>query len=272
MSQISLNYVQLFSSYIIFNYLTHILTGFLFLLQFTDIRYYIIYAEKEKFREISKNIEERVYFGAYKNNNGRNTGTGYFVGWHCIGYFDTMDKYEDSDRIQMICTVDFYKKITAEKNIDAFSVIDKPAVYTQTASKIRVFNRTGNYKRFYYTSIYLNIASIYPIGKQGEIIDAISEIYNKKMRATVFIHGVTCAGKSSIGYLLAKKYNGKFCHSFNPTDPGDHIDYLISQLNSDQDDNIPNIIVLEEADTIIKSIHAGTVSRNNDVPTSFYNK
>ena len=272
MSQISLNYVQLFGSYIIFNYLTHILTGLLFLLQFTDIRYYVIYAEKDKFREISKNIEERVYFGAYKNNNGRNTATGYFVGWQCIGYFDTMERYEDADRIQMICTVPFYKKITTEKNIDAFNVIEKPTLSIQPVSKIRVFNRTGNYKRFYYTSMYLNIASVYPIGKQQEIIDDISEIYNKKMRATVFIHGVTCAGKSSIGYLLAKKYNGKFCHSFNPTDPGDYIEQLVSQLNSEDDDNIPNIIVLEEADTIIKSIHTGIVSRNKEVPTSVYNK
>jgi len=274
MSQISLNYVQLFGSYIVFNYLTHILTGFLFLLQFTDIRYYMIYAEKDKFREISKNIEEKVYFGAYKNNNGRNTPTGYFVGWHCIGYFDTMDKYEDSDRIQIICTVPFFKKITKEKNVDAFAVVEKPAPpLIQPVSKIRVFNRTGTYKRFYYNCLTLNIGAIYPIGKQGEIIDSISEIYDKQKRASVFIHGITCAGKSSIGYLLAKKYNGRFCHSFNPTDPGDQFPSLINNINSEySDEDVPNIIVLEEADMIIKAIHSGTVALNREVPTSVYNK
>jgi len=274
MSQISLNYVQLFGSYIVFNYLTHILTGFLFLLQFTDIRYYVVYAEKDKFREISKNIEEKVYFGAYKNNNGRNTPTGYFMGWHCIGYFETMDKYEDSDRIQIICTVSFFKKIMKEKNVDAFAVVEKPTPpLIQPVSKIRVFNRTGTYKRFYYNSLTLNISTIIPIGKQGEIVDSISEIYDRQKRATIFINGITCAGKSSIGYLLAKKYNGRFCHSFNPTDPGDQFPSLINSINSEySDEDVPNIIVLEEADMIIKAIHENKIALNREVPTSVYNK
>lgn len=274
MSQISLNYVQLFGSYIVFNYLTHILTGFLFLLQFTDIRYYVIYAEKDKFREISKNIEENVYFGAYKNNNGRNTATGYFVGRHCIGYFDTMDKYEDSDRIQIICTVPFFKNITKEKNVDAFAIVEKlQQKPMQPVSKIRVFNRTGTYRRFYYDCLTLNIGAIYPIGKQSEVIDSISEIYDRQKRASVFIHGITCAGKSSIGYLLAKKYNGRFCHSFNPTDPGDQFASLINCINSEySDEDVPNIIVLEEADIIIKAIHKNTIALNREVPTSVHNK
>ena len=271
MSQISLNYVQLFGSYIIFNYLGNILTALLFLLQFTDIRYYVIYAEKDKFREISKNIEEKVYFGAYKNNNGRNTATGYFIGWYCVGYFDTMDKYEDSDRILIISTVEFYKEITKEKNVDFNEIVEKPKPAAQPVSKIRVFNRTGTYKRFYYNDIMLNLGTICPLGQQAEIVDNISEIYDKYKRATVFIHGVSCAGKSSIGYLLAKKYNGRFCHSFNPSEPGDQFTYLINVMNSNYDDSL-NVIVLEEADIIIKAIHQGTVPLNKEVPTSVYNK
>jgi len=275
MSNISLNYFQLAFGWIMYNYSPYLLSGLVFLLQFIDIRYYVIYAEKEKFREVSKKIEEATYFSGFKYNNGRISSGGYFIGWQCIGNLDTMDKYEDSEKIHILTTSAFYKEITKEKEVeDVFNMDltksqnDSP----KSISKIRVYNRNGIYKRFYYDHINLNLGSISPIGQQSEIVDKISEIYDKNKRATVFINGVSCAGKSSIGYLLAKKYNGRYCHSFNPTDPGDCITSLISIMNSDNDNDVPIIIVLEEADIMIKDIHVGSVKINKEVPTSVYNK
>jgi hypothetical protein len=274
MTDISLNYMQLLGSYIIFNYLTHILSLLVFLLQFTDIRYYHIYAEKDKFRDISKHIEQETYFAAYKYKNGRDSPTGYFVGWSCIGFFDTLDKYEDEGSIKIICSLSFYKKIIKEKTVtDAFlnsSTSEKQLI--DVSNKIRIYNRYGTYKHFYYNHINLNLGAIYPIGQQAHVVDGICDIYNKYKRATIFIHGVSCAGKSSIGYLLAKKYSGRFCHSFNPTDAGNMIDYVINAMNSDKDDDSPNIIVLEEVDVIIKGIHTNSIPVNKDVPTLVYNK
>ena len=280
MTNISLNYVQLLGSYILYNYLTNIGAFCLFLLQFIDIRYYAIYAEKDKFREISKKLEKDVYFSASKYNNGRTSFAGYFIGFECIGYMDTLEKYDDGENIRILATLSYYKKLTAEKNVDdAFTSLsentksDKEVV--QVSTKIRVYNRTGNYKHFYYNHISLNLGSIHPIGQQAEIVDRISEVYNEKKRATIFIHGVSSAGKSSIGYLLAKKYNGRFCHSFNPTDPGDQIAYLIHTMTSDLDGEeltIPIIVVIEEADCTIEAIHENKIVLNREVPTSVHNK
>jgi hypothetical protein len=56
-------------------------------------------------------------------------------------------------------------------------------------------------------------------------------------------------------------------------DPGDQIGYLINLMSSDSgDDDVPIIIVLEEADCIIQAIHKNTVILNKEVPTSVYKK
>jgi len=270
MTNISLNYTQLFSTYLVFNYLPNILSLCLFLLQFIDIRYYIIYAEKEKFRQIVKKISEETYFGSYKYNNGRTFPSGFFVSWYCIGHFNTMDKYEDGETIQILCSTSFFNKITMEPRIE--SAFTKSSTTESSVSKsIRVYNRYGTYKRFYYDYINLDLSTVEPLGKQAEIVEDISTIFNKNKRATVFINGVSYAGKSSIGYLLAKKYNGRFCHSFNPTDPGDQIAHLISIMN-DGDSDVPIIIVLEEVDVMINGIHTNSVKFNADIPTAVYNK
>ena len=268
MNSITLTYVQLFGSYIIYNYLTHIPTLLLFILQFVDIRYYIIYGEKDTFREICKNIEKEAYFGAYKHSNARNSPGGHFIGWSCIGYFETLDKHEDYDKIYIITTTTFYKKILQIKEVEYVNLFSEEKV---VPSKIYVYTRTGSYKNFFYERMSLNLGNITPIGQQEEILDSISDIYNRQGRATIFIHGVSCAGKSSIGYLLAKKYKGRFCHSFNPIDAGDQISSLIRTMQ-DEDNTVPAIIVLEEVDTIIKAIHTNTVKINKEVPTSIYNK
>ena len=268
MSSISLTYAQLFGSYIIYNYLTHILNLLIFLLQFIDIRYYVMYSEKDTFREICKNIEKESYFGAYKHNKGRDCPGGYFIGWSCIGYFETLDKYEENEKIHIITTSRFYKKILEIKEVEYVNSFSEEKL---VPSKIYVYNRKGIYKNFYYQRISFNIGNITPIGQQEDIVERISEVYNKHNRAKIFIHGVSGAGKSSIGYLLAKKYKGRFCHSFNPIDAGDQISSAIHAMQ-DEDNTIPVIIVLEEVDTIIKAVHTNSVKINNEVPTSVYNK
>ena len=275
MSNVSLSYLQLISGYIIYYYTPYICSTLVFLLQFIDIRYYVIYAEKEKFREIAKKLEDTTYFSGFKYNNGRLSSGGYFIGMACCGYLDTLDRYEDSERIHIMTTSNYYKKITKEKEVEGIfrnDIAMPQPDNSRSTSKIRVYNRNGTYKRFYYDHINLNLGSINPLGQQGEIIDNISDIYDKNKRATIFIHGVSYAGKSSIGYLLAKKYNGRFCHSFNPTDAGDYITYIINIMNSDNDNDVPIIIVLEESDIIINDIHSGSVKINKEVPTSVYNK
>jgi hypothetical protein len=147
-----------------------------------------------------------------------------------------------------------------------------PTLYHEEV-KIKKFWRQGAYKNFYYPSMKLDVTHINPIGDQGRVADDIIALYNKRGRAvTVFIHGVSMAGKSTIGYLVAKKLKGNFCHTFNPTDPGDHFQRMIGELNPHDEENVPIIIVLEEANEIIHAVHNKTVLRVAEIPTPVHNK
>ena len=134
--------------------------------------------------------------------------------------------------------------------------------------------RHGSYKNIYYIPLSLDVSHINPIGAQEHITDDIIRLYKKKDRTSVFIHGVTCAGKSSIGYLVAKTLGGHFCHTFNPTHPGDSFCNLIHELNgrSEGDIAIPLVIVLEEVNEIIENIHNKSLKLHKEMPISVNDK
>jgi DNA replication protein DnaC len=114
----------------------------------------------------------------------------------------------------------------------------------------------------------LDLSHINPIGDQQYVIDSIKTFYNKNERASIFIHGITGAGKSTIGYLLAKELNATYCHTFNPTEPGDCLSNLMVDIRT-QDD--PVVIVIEEIDVLIKKIDEG-IEKNGDIPIEIHNK
>jgi hypothetical protein len=136
---------------------------------------------------------------------------------------------------------------------------------------IQVFSRVGTYANFYYRSVKLDVSHIQPIGAQIPIVNNIVELYRTKGRATVFLHGVSCAGKSSVGYLVAKEIKGDFCHTFNPTDPGNTFSAMV-QDTRERGDDTPLVVVLEEVDVILRAIHANTIPLNPKVPTSVRDK
>jgi len=145
-----------------------------------------------------------------------------------------------------------------------------PVYYEEV--KIKMFWRQGQYKNFYYSSIKMDVSHINPIGDQKRVTDDIIRLFKKGTRTTVFIHGVSMAGKSTIGYLVAKHLKAHFCHTFNPTDPGDHFQRMIGELNPRDEENTPIVVVLEEANEIIHSIHNRTVHKIAEIPTPVHNK
>ena len=62
---------------------------------------------------------------------------------------------------------------------------------------------------------------------------------------------------------------GKYCHSFNPNDPGDNISVLISDANIE---DAPLVVVLEEVDILLDIIHTTSSKPNKEIPISVYNK
>ena len=259
----SLSNKQLFIGYICY-YLNpiYLLLSGLYLFKY---KYYIIHGDKETTNEIIKKLLTHINSSIIKHSNGKDVPTGYFWSWKCIGH---IENHNENDQITIITTPSFYKELIQLNEISFTNENDETPI-KDFPSKIVVYIRKGGFKNFYYQSIKLDISHIQPIGDQELILNNMVNFYKSAGRATFFIHGVTCAGKSTLGYLLAKQLGGIYCHSFNPTEPGDRLSTLIVDIERDDQ---PIIIVLEEADIIIKDINAGVIKKNPEMPISVYNK
>lgn len=291
MPDISLGYVTILFGYGLYNLMPSV-TCYLFLfLQIFGIRYYTICGDRELSRRLIKSISTQCYSSLFKHVNGRELPSGYFFCRNYVGYIDNLSKFnDDHETIYLVTTQEVYKKLVEEKyvnnafvnmastenvtHLDNTSGDTKQLVKAESgvteSCKIEVYMRKGAYKNFYYNSMKLDLSHINPIGEQGPIVDNILEIFKDKRRATVFIHGVTMSGKSTIGFLLAKRLRGYYCRTFNPTDPGDNFMNLMDCIVDDDDK--PIIIVLEEIDVIINAIHNGILCDNKEIPTSVKDK
>jgi len=260
-----------------------------------DIRYYIISGDKETYRRTVKLIESISRSFAVRNVSGRDSPSGYFVGWSAVGYIENRGSYDEDYKIYTLTSPAFYKTMTAGNSAKFKSVGGSSGssgssseesdgllttagdvsgcggVIPVEQQKIEVYHRVGTYKNFYYRSLKLDVSDMNPVGDQEAIVNDIVRIYKAKGRAAVFIHGVSCAGKSSIGYLVAKAIQGNFCHTFNPTDPGDQFPLMIHELLHNDSDS-PAVVVMEEANEIIRAVHTKSTVQVPEIPTPVRDK
>lgn len=224
-------------------------------LSFFQIKYYIISENRELTSSILRKIAPNIISPFIKHVD-KDVPFGYFLGTRYMGFIK-------DNEVHLLTYPSMYKEL-----------IYMPCVFMQTYSPVQespitVYVRKGTYKNLYYTPIKMDLSHISPLGDQDKILKSIVGIYQKQGRATVFLHGVTGAGKSSMGYLLAKELNGFYCHTFNPTDPGDQLSTLIVDVQRDDE---PLILVMEEVDTMIQSIHENKFQKHLEIPISVYNK
>ncbi len=239
---------------------------FIIICYFLNYKYYYILEDKETSQHIIKLLKKDILISwCTKITNGKELLCGFFIGRKCIGYIENSN-YDDP-KIHLMTSVDYYKNLFTQKE-DIFIPMLQ-SVEKQETNKIETMLRYGQYKNFYYRTHKLDVSHLTPLGDQIHIVDQIIQLYNEKGQATIFIDGVSHAGKSSIGYLVAKKLGGKYCHTFNPTDPGDQLNVLV--LDADLDDK-PLIIVLEEIDNLIGNIHKQNIHYNKEIPTLVHNK
>ena len=222
--------------------------------------------DKETSQNIIKLLSKDIISWSTKISHGKEIKTGIFISKYCIGYIDNMT-YEDP-KIHIITSLSYYKKITEHKEESISPIVNVIHPQIET-NKIEMLIRMGTYKNFFYRTYRLDLSHLIPLGDQIPIIEQIIQLYTEKSRATIFIDGVSHAGKSSIGYLVAKQLGGKYCHSFNPTDPGDQMSMLV--LDAELDDT-PLVVVLEEIDILIHNIHGQQVFHNKEIPTAVHNK
>lgn len=241
------------------------------LMYYIKIKQYTICGDKELSNRVIKRLAD-IYYTQVRHINGKDTPCGFFFNKKCIGFIDIKDNTIISIYTTHANYINLIKEETISVNVNV-SIEEKgnekeDLIELIPTKKINVYIRRGSYKNFYYTSIKLDLSHINPVGQQIDIVSSILDIYNKKGRASIFIHGVIGAGKSTIGYLLAKKINGLYCHTFNPTDPGDQLSNVIVDLRENDE---PIVIVIEEVDILIKNINKGII-KNTEIPISVHNK
>ena len=242
--------------YIFYNLSPHYL--FFMIYYLFKIKKYIISGDKEVTNALIKRMANHIVYTEVTHINGKNNPSGLFIGNKYYGYIEI----KDGTTVTLYAKEDTYNLLMEQEQIE-IEVKPKPII----KNKINVFIRKGSYRSLYYSSMRLDLSHINPIGEQQSVIDSIKNIYTKNGSASVFINGVAGAGKSTIGYLLAKELNGSYCHTFNPTEPGDCLSNLMVDIRVDD----PVIIVIEEVDIMIQKIDKG-LDKNNEIPIEIYNK
>jgi len=227
------------------------------ILSFFHVKYYIISENRELMSSILKKINPHIFTPFIKHVD-KDVPFGYFIGRQYAGYISK------DHELHIVTTPTIYKQL-----IHIPSIIHSHSTVEPVQESISVYVRKGTYKNIYYTPIKMDLSHISPLGDQENILKSIISIYEKNGRASIFLHGVSGAGKSSLGYLLAKELKGIYCHMFNPTEPGDQLSTLIVDIQRDDE---PLILVLEEVDVMIRMIHTNQLQKHPEIPISVYNK
>jgi hypothetical protein len=238
------------------------------LLLLFDIRYYVIKKDDEKTRALSKALQKTTINTVTLFQCGNFYPSGYFVGWRCVGYYNYADTYDNvSAEIHLFTSAAYFKRLfETEKQSITFS---NAPVSTKT-NPLTIYSRTGSYMNIFYSRLRIDVQGLEPKGRQQDIVEDICSRFTKHRRGVFFIHGVSGAGKSTVGLLIASRLNGTFCHTFNPTEPGDTLQNILR--DSDPTDERPTIILLEEANELIRAAHGETVQKHKNITTRIHNK
>jgi len=206
---------------------------------------------------------------------------GTFFGWGCFGYYSDGTGRDDDGEIMIFTTESRFKKMIEKSSTDCSSVTFEHTLSNahsqgeipKSRKEVLIWGRRGSYESLYYSSLKVDVSMISPMGDQNYIVEDIIDKYRARERLVVFIHGVTGAGKSSIGLLLAKELRGNYCNKFNPIEPGDNFQSLLRDVDIDEaDERPPFIVVIEEIDTVIEAVHRGEVPAHKKVTTMIRNK
>ena len=247
---------------------TFIFTPVLLILRIIGIRYYIIRKDAEKTRSIAKLLQNTTINSIHTFQCGSFYPAGCFINWNCVGYYQYLDMYESvTVEIHIITTSRYFQSLFETEKVSVSFTEQKDK---STSTPLTLYIRSGTYTNIYYSRMSVDICGLDPTGLQIEIVDSICKSFFQKNRGCFFIHGISGAGKSTIGLLVANRLKGTFCHTFNPTDPGDTLQAILRETGPS--DEYPTIILIEEVNTLIHLLHNGTVQRHKNITTCIHNK
>ncbi len=246
------------------------------LLKMFGVSTFRIRRDRDRIKGVQKFLDSETRCSTTVFEYGKTRPGGTFIGWNCFGFYHDGGGRDDAEgEIVILTTESYFKKILDRSATDCSSVTFEHTVSNTPRSKqeVSIWSRRGSYESLYYSCFRVDLSMICPMGEQTFIVDDIIQRYKAKERLVVFIHGVTGAGKSSIGLLLAKELKGNYCNKFKPTEPGDNFQNMLRDMDiEDMEEKTPLVIVIEEVDKMIKSIHTDDVPIHKKVMTMIRNK
>jgi hypothetical protein len=239
---------------------------FLFL-QSYRIKYYIL-TKSEECKKIQKYINN---FSSEQTDNEK--GIGYSFGYWYILHLSVNHGESDLYKIIMIATEDSYKLLT--KEIDIYNIKNEESDKldndnSKKINKIIIFDRLGSYHNPWYRKRYINIQSVTPRLDQQIILDKIISHQKKQKHTVIYLSGTPGSGKSMIGIFLAEHYNGNYCNTLIPWQPGDSLNSIYSEVEPTE--KKPLIIVLEEVDIPLIQIHTNQIEKHKNLPIMIKDK
>ncbi len=260
-----MDFKSIFCGYVLYN--LHPVLFIYALCYVSNYKVYLISDSRESTHQILKRLQRETYSPRTRYTQGKELPSSLFVGWSAFGY---IEQSYDETTIWMVTSPAYYRSL-----IDSDKIVFGPPTASApqepvTRETIEIYTRKGSCTNIFYVSRPLDVTHLKPLGAQREIVDSIVDLYQQQQRATVFIQGVTNAGKSMVGYLVAKRLRCKYCHKYNPTDPGDQLVNLMgdAQFTSDT----PLVLVLEEVDEMIRNVHTQSIGAHKKVFVEVHNK
>jgi hypothetical protein len=266
----------LFGGFGLLSLFSPILTPLLFVLRLFGVHYYTIRNDEEKVRAVIKYLQKNTISSEIIYQHGNSFPSGTFISRTCVGFYKYSGLRDSgTGEVQVLTTKAMFMKMVESDKIASAFVSTKLKDFTESNileedRPLSIYNRVGEYTNLYYSNLRLDLQGLEPKGQQKEIVEDICQKYEETKRGVFFIHGISGAGKSTIGLLVAKQLKGTFCHTFNPTDPGDTLHLLLR--DSEPCEESPTVVVLEEINTLIHNINAGTVQKHMNITTQIHNK
>ena len=221
--------------------------SFVYLFGFTV--YYTI--DKNTILKINKQIKHSTL------RNEQNEPSGIFVGYIYIGYL-TEPTQDSNQTLYCICSSrQFSRLLNVEKSPNS----DKC---------IKLYTRTGNYFCIKYKSNNFVCTDFIPRHKQSDILSDVISYYKTNRRCALMITGEPGGGKTFMGILIAKALNGSMCKTYKPTEPGDNLRNLYDTVKPTYEN--PLVILIDEFDGIIDTIHKNEVKCHDNIPIEVRDK